>query len=124
MRTKLSFRFVNDKLNQRFVALINKAGIDHTVDRDGCVHYSPKDEEVVGNDLICSLRNDVFSSWQILSCPKDWVERYKQYMDLHHVPFSVELINEQVSFLIPRRYRPHSWKLQEQYSERDQVVAR
>ena len=108
----LSFKFVDDSLNQKLIALLKKERFRRVViDTDGVLHYSTEDEEVVENDLIRSIRDHVFSSWQIISCPRQWAERYKRYMTRHGVPFVEELIDSQLCFLIPRRYRPHSWKL-------------
>jgi len=80
MNPTFSFKFMNDKLNLRLIGLLKKANIDYFVDRDGVIRYSSRDEEVVGNELIRRVRNEVFPRWQLLSCPKDWIERYKQYM--------------------------------------------
>ena len=113
MNRTLSFKFMNDKLNLRLIGLLKKANIDYTVGRDGVIRYSTCDEPVVGNELIRTIRNEVFSAWQVLSCPKDWIERYKRYMMRKHVAFSEELINNQLCFLLPLKYRPHSWKLDE-----------
>lgn len=113
MNRTYSFKFMNDKLNLRLIGLLKRANIDYVVDRDGAIRYSSKDEEVVGNELIRTIRNEVFSPWQLLSCPKEWIERYKQYMRQKHVDFSEELINDQLCFLLPRKYRPHSWKLED-----------
>jgi hypothetical protein len=104
---------MNDKLNLRLVGLLKKANIDYALGRDGVIHYSSRDEAVVGNELIRTIRKEVFPDWQLLSCPKDWVERYKRYMTDKHVEFSEELINNQQCFLLPRKYRPHSWKVDE-----------
>jgi len=123
MKPTHSFRFANAKLNECFIARLKKAGIVYAIDRDGVVHYSQHDEEVVENELICSIRNEVFSSWHVLSCPKDWTERYEQHMKRHHVPFSQELINDHVCYLIPRKYRPHSWKLEGKIAGRKHPIA-
>jgi hypothetical protein len=119
-----TFKFVNAELNRRFLALVKKAGIRCLIDNEGAVHYAPADEEVVENDLIRSIRDEAFSSWQILSCPKDWANRYKDYMIRQDVSFVEELIGGQLCFLIPRRYRPHSWKLVERGSKVEHRVAR
>jgi hypothetical protein len=113
MNRTFSFKFLNDKLNLRLIGLLKKANIDYTVDRDGVILYSSSDENLVGNELIRTIRNEVFPDWQLLSCPKDWIERYKRYMTYKHVEFREELINNQLCFLLPRKYRPHSWKLDE-----------
>jgi hypothetical protein len=70
------------------------------------------------------IRNEVFPSWQILTCPKDWIERYRQYMTQHDIPFTEELANHELWFLIPRKYRPHSWKIEDQSPVRKERIAR
>jgi hypothetical protein len=111
MNRTYSFKFLNDRLNLRLIGLMKKANIDYVIDRNGAIRYSRHDEEIVGNELIRTIRNEVFSAWQVLSCPKDWTERYKEYMTKKRVEFAEELINDQLCFLLPRKYRPHSWKL-------------
>ena len=111
MSESYSFRFADKDLNQRLVALLKRERVEHFVDAEGAVHYAKADEETVGNELIRTLRNRIFPSWQVLSCPRSWADRYKAYMDAHGVPFCEEWINHQLCFLIPRKYRPHSWKL-------------
>ena len=108
----LSFKFADGELNQKLIALVKgERWINVAIDKEGVVHYSADDEEGMENDLIRSIRDQVFSSWQIISCPKNWTEQYKHYMTQHSVPFVEEWIDNQLCFLIPRRYRPHAWKL-------------
>lgn len=111
-----SFRFLNKNLNRELIGLLKKAKIDHSIDRDGTVHYSSDDEEVVENDLICSIRDKVFPSWKVLNCPSDWTARYKEYMSHNDIPFQEELSNGELWFLIPGKHRPHSWKLEDSTS--------
>src|SRR5690242_16234020 len=106
-----SFKFVDEDLNRRFLARVKKTRINHRVDKRGVVHYSPGDDELVESSLLEPIRNEVFSAWQVLSCPADWTERYRQYMARRAIPFEEELANDQVCFLLPREYRPHAWKL-------------
>ena len=108
-----SFKFMKDARNNRFIASLKKAKIRHTVDNRGIVRYAPADEEFVEDNIISSIRDQVFSSWQILCCPKDWAQAYRDYMLARGVPFAEELIDNELCFLIPRRYRPHSWKVKE-----------
>ncbi|HVS35551.1 MAG TPA: hypothetical protein VMS17_08215 [Gemmataceae bacterium] len=121
--TMLSFKFVDDALNQKLIALLKRERLKHRIDPKGAIHYSADDEEVVENDLICSIRDQVFSTWQIISCPSQWAGRYKQYMVQHGVPFVEELIDGQLCFLVPRRYRPHSWKLDDPSAEKKHRIA-
>ena len=117
-----SFKFQDHDLNERFLRLLDKAAVDHSIDEDGLVHYSADDEALVENDLVSSVRAGVFPSWQILTCPRDCRGRYRAYMSRHHIPFREEWSNGELWFLIPRRHRPHSWKLDG--SDQGQPLAR
>ncbi len=119
-----SFKFMNVKLNDQLHSLLREGGVKHAVGRDGVVRYSPAEEEFVENEIICAIRDSVFSSWQMLACPAEWTSRYKAYMKQHEVPFEEELIDNELWFLIPQKYRPHSWKLAEQASSRRIGAAR
>ncbi len=113
MEPMLTFRFVDDDLNLRLLGLLKKAKVRHHVDREGVVHYSRSDEEVVGNELICSIRDAAIPKWQLLSCPADYADRYRKYMIRQRIEFREESINQQLCFLLPRKHRPHSWRLKE-----------
>lgn len=106
-----SFKFVDRKLNEKTIRLMQKAGVFCMVDVDGFIHYSSQDEERVENELISSIRNQVFSDWIILSFPQDWDERYRNYMLKHDIPYGEELRDGRLRFFIPANYRPHQWKL-------------
>jgi hypothetical protein len=106
-----SFKFLDDHLNHLLLALLRKCKIKHRVDRNGVIHFSSEDEEVVENELICSVRDKAFPTWQLLTRPPEWTERYKKYMSNHGIPFCEEQSNGESWFLIPRKYRPHRWKL-------------
>ena len=113
MRFDSSFRFVDDELNNRLLRLVEKADVVHRVDRNGVIHYRAQDAEVMENDLICAVREQACRSWQVLSCPSEWTARYKLYMSVHGISYHEELIDDQISFLLPRKYRPNTWKLDE-----------
>ena len=108
-----SFKFISEDLNRRLIDLLKKSGAKFTVDSRGVVHYSKEQERFIENEVIAQIRGTVFTKWQIISCPSGWAPRYKQYMLQHEVPFAEELIDNQSCFLIPRAYRPHSWKLEQ-----------
>jgi len=111
MEMDSSFRFLDDQRNHRLMNSVRKADIKHCIDADGVLHFSSRDDELVENELIKSLRDERFPSWQILSCPSDWTERYREYMMRHAIPFEEELIDGQTSFLISRKHRPLQWRL-------------
>lgn len=113
MTKEYTFRFVDEELNGKLLTLLEKAAVEHTVDNNGVVHYSIADEDRIGNELICSIRDRQFPSWQIVDCPPEWVDSYKEYMRQRDICFVEELTDGRVSFLISDHYRPGSWKLVE-----------
>jgi len=121
MKKKCSFKFLDDDLNQQLMILLRNSTIKYEVSKDGVVRYSSEDIEIVENDLICSIRDEVFTSWQVLTCPPDWTDRYRNYMDQHQIPFHEELSNGELWFLLPRRFRPQRWEL-DRYSEAKQMA--
>jgi len=113
-----AFKFLDDDLNQRLLALLRKDKIKHEVGNDGIIRYSPDEEDVIENNFIFSIRDQVFPSWQVLTCPRDWAERYKEYMSRHRIPFHEEFSNGELWFLLPRKYRPGRWKMDDLKPER------
>jgi hypothetical protein len=114
MKRMHSFRFADADLNEKLIALLKKrANGKFSVDAKRVVHYSHEHEDLIGNELICAIRAGAFSSWQIVSFPVGWTDSYKHYMTEHGVPFREELRDNELRFLIPRSFRPHSWKLEE-----------
>jgi hypothetical protein len=111
VRQTYSFKFADQKLNQKLISLLLKKQIPFRVKDDQSIHYKPEDEPQIGNELINRLRDTIFKPWQTLSCPNEWVSRYKQYVVLHGIPFAQEYIDDQEGFLLPRKYRPHSWRM-------------
>src|SRR5439155_3457648 len=104
MSRKHSFRFVDDGLNRKLLALLSrKAKGKFTVDASRVVHYSHDDEDLIGNDIICAVRGEAFPSWQLVMFPPDWAESYTDYMIKHDIPFREELRDGQLRLLIPRR---------------------
>lgn len=113
MPRKHSFKFLDDTLNQKLIALLDrKAKGKYSVSQAGFIRYSHDDEDLIGNEVICAVRANVFSSWQIVSCPRRWLESYRHYMQEHRVPFSEEIRDGELRFLISRKFRPHSWSLE------------
>jgi len=103
---------MDEALHQKLLALLRtKAKGKFTVDVNRVVHYSHDHEDLIGNDIICAVREEAFPSWQLVMFPAHWAQSYKDYMTAHDIPFREELRDGQLRLLIPRRYRPHSWKL-------------
>jgi hypothetical protein len=119
-----TFRFRDDSLNRRLIGLLKKNEIRHAVDATGVIHYAIADEESVENDLIGAIRARVFPSWQVLSCPEDWADRYRDYMRQNAIPFTEEEDDGQSFFLLPRKYRPHLWKMEAVSSARAVDIGR
>lgn len=115
----LSFKFIDDQLNDALLALLKKAKAKYRVTSENVICYGPEDEDLIENELISQIRDTVFPSWQLVSCPPDSVGAYRHYMLQHEVPFKEELIDNEISFLIPRSYRPHSWRLEPSAKHRE-----
>jgi hypothetical protein len=105
-----NFRFLNDRLNSLFIQLLLGSGLRVSVDDNGVVYFDHANEEAV-EDILAKIRDSRFDSWQVLSCPSDWVNKYRQEMKRRKVPFIEELNDGQVEFLLPQNYEPHDWKI-------------
>jgi len=116
MPKQITFRFNNQTLNKKLLALFKKYRVTHSADKSGTIRYSPKSEEFVQNELIAKVRGTAFPSWQLISCPNGWAQRYKDYILQHDIPFHEEVADNELWFLIPRNYRPHAWVLEESHS--------
>ena len=112
MARTFSFKFGSPKLNRELIGLLRSSGIKHAVGEKGVIRCSVEVEETVQNELISSIRDKVFSSWQIVSCPSDWTKSYREYMHAHGIPFVEEMTDGDLGFLISRRYHPHTWKIE------------
>lgn len=104
------FRFASDGLNNRLIRLLSKANIPYAVDGDRYVYYL-SDDEGCFEEVLARVRNAVFPSWQVLSSPRAWTDRYRAEMGRRGVQFQEEWANGSVDFLISREHRPHAWKL-------------
>src|SRR5437764_6764170 len=109
MQLSRNFRFLNDRLNCFFIHLMLESGLRVNVDDNGVVYFDPADEGAV-EDLLAKIRGARFDDWQILSCPVDWVNKYRQEMKQREVPYIEELNDGQVEFLLPQKYDPHEWQ--------------
>lgn len=110
MKPDCKFRFQDTDLNKKLIELLRDRRIWFLVDKEGLIQYSSSDVDVVENVLINSLRSSLFPSWQVLSCPEDWVSRYINYMKRHNVHYCVEISDGEVNFLIPKSHNPLRWK--------------
>jgi hypothetical protein len=110
---KFSFRFRDETLNRRLISLIKQSQAHCSVDSRGVVRYAADDVDLIENEIISRVRTSVFPRWQIICCPSEWAESYKQYMLAHGIPHVEELSDRERCFLVPRKFRPHAWKLNE-----------
>lgn len=113
MKSYYNFKFLDDELNERLRKLAASSGVNHRIDSDGTLHYSADDVDLVENELLRTIRSSVFPSWQIINCPAEWANSYKDYMLIHNVKFKEELLDGQLRFLLARNHRPHHWKLRD-----------
>jgi hypothetical protein len=110
LRFDRRFRFGDQKLNNRLIRLVLKAGISFAVDQDYYVYYRSEDEERF-EDVLAVIRSAVFPAWQVLSFPKIWTSRYRSEMERRGVEYQEEWTNGSVEFLISQEHKPHAWKL-------------
>jgi hypothetical protein len=104
-----NFRFLNDRLNFLFIQMLFGSGLRVIWDENGVIYYDANDEEAI-EDILAKIRSVQFSSWQVLSCPAEWVNKYRYEMKRRQVPFFEELNDGQVEFLLPGDEEPHDWK--------------
>jgi hypothetical protein len=109
-KMSLAFRFQDHERNGMLAELLERAGIKHVVDHDGTIRFSA-DNEVQVEERIIALRNDIFPKWQVISCPASSLRLYRGYMQEHDIPFEEEVTDGAVGFLVPRNYRPHTWRI-------------
>jgi hypothetical protein len=102
------FRFMNDWLNTLFIQMVASKGLLVKLDESGVVYYDARVEEAI-EDILAAIRESQFSSWQILSCPSEWVNKYRSEMARRKVPFIEELNDGQIEFLLPGDQEPHDW---------------
>ena len=101
LRCALQARVIDESSRQESLARQREEGLERVRD---C-------EERVENEIIGPMRDEKFSSWQLLFCPPSWAARYKAYMSRHNVPFEEQWVDDGPCFLIPKQYRPHTWRL-------------
>ena len=56
-------------------------------------------------------RKDLGKKVAYLMCPKNCRAVYREYMREHNIPFIERYVNGKFEFILPRKYRPHAWKL-------------
>ncbi len=112
-----SFRFVDAAIQRELLGRFRKTETRHTIDSTGAICFSPENEEFVESELIGPVRSEIFPTWQLVTCPVDWTIDYKTYMDRHEIPYREELSDGELWFLIPRKHRPGSWKIEKTLAE-------
>ena len=106
----LAFRFQDEHLNDQLAELLKQRRIQFTRDKKGNIIYNSDLEEIVENEMINSIRNQIFRFWKLLSAPDDWLERYQTYMQINKIPYLVEYADDEINFLIPGNLNPHRWR--------------
>jgi hypothetical protein len=106
----LAFRFQDEHLNDQLAELLEQRRIQFTRDKKGNIIYDSDFEEIVENEVINSIRDQIFPFWKLLSAPDDWLERYQTYMQINKIPYLVEYADDEMNFLIPGNFNPHRWR--------------
>ena len=95
-----TFKFLDQSLQQRLVKAIDKKGVRYSLSRKREIVYEGSQDERVEN-AICSLRRIVIRGrWKIITCPRDWIDRYVAYMTRRRIAFYVEISDGETWFLI------------------------
>lgn len=55
--------------------------------------------------------NKITINDKLLSCPEDWLDKYRNYMNKHKVPYEEVIDGKEICFIIPSKYRPHAWRI-------------
>jgi hypothetical protein len=87
-------------------------GFESPIFRTGCVMR----KKFKRKDLGCVMRKkfkrkDLGKKVAYLMCPKNCRAVYREYMREHNIPFIERYVNGKFEFILPRKYRPHAWKL-------------
>ncbi len=109
MRRNNSIKFLDISLQRRLISALRRHGIAHRLGKGGVVYYPRTAEREVSDRVLSAIRTSVFPQWQLLTCPNDWIERYRAYMEAHNIPYREEIEGRRFWFLLPRKYRPHRW---------------
>ena len=109
MQVDRTFRFLDEQLQNRLQAALDEAAVPYCSDDAGAIAYSSADEEVV-DDVISDIRHSVFSEWALLSCPADWIQRYRDYMATRQIPFVEEMNDGEVWFLVSSHVDTDQWE--------------
>jgi len=48
---------------------------------------------------------------QMLQCPEEYLDDYRKYMDSRNIPYREVVYDDEVCFLLPKKYRPNAWIL-------------
>lgn len=104
-----NFRFLNDRLNSILISTLIVSDIQVNWDENSVIYFDEKDEEAI-EGILAKIRTAQFPTWQVLSCPVDWVNQYRQEMKRRQVPYLEELNDGQIEFLLPGNCEPHDWK--------------
>ena len=102
--------FADVDLQQRLIKRLRARRIPFSISVNGAVRYFPSAEPSV-DACISEIRRSIFRKWQVLTAPREWLQRYPDYMVAHGIPYRREVANGQTWYLLPRANRPHAWKL-------------
>lgn len=106
-----SFHFLDAAMQSELIAALRKRDIQYRTTREGDVLYSVENQDVVENEILCAIRDRKFPAWQVFTCPEEDADKYRKVMERDGVPFHEEISDGTLWFLLPRKFRPHAWKI-------------
>jgi hypothetical protein len=95
--------------------LVRASGVPYAIEAGGTLLYASADENVIENELICSIRDRVFPEWKVFTLEGDEMSRpqttarYRAYMKQHGIPFVEEVVDGFIWFLIPQDQDSFEW---------------
>ena len=117
MTLNRSFLFVDKGLQEHLLALVRASGVPHAIEADGTLLYASADEHVIENELICSIRDQVFPEWGVFTLEGDEMPRpqttarYRAHMKQYGIPFVEEVVDGFVWFLVSQDQDCFEWRV-------------
>src|SRR4051812_4689915 len=107
-----SFRFVDDRLNDKLIAELDKcAQGKFEIMPDKTISY--QDADLFENTILPQFRSSIFATqtFQIISFPLNWYKSYTRYMSQHDIIFYEEVSDGEINFVVSGTEFPFLWDL-------------
>ena len=112
----MKFKFENLDLQKRVIGDLHASNSQFRLLPDTTVEFEKEDMEtddygcMLEDVILRQIRGSVFDKWQLLSCPPESVDSYKEYMGKHGIEYEIEIHDGMESFLLSQEHDPDSWE--------------